>query len=89
MITKKNYQLHEKDTGSTAVQIISLREEINKEKSHLGKNKKDVPTKRALLKKLAKERKFFKYLFYERCVIDVVLQHIRLCDHLLIFVLIQ
>ena len=62
MITKKNYQLHEKDTGSTAVQIISLREEINKEKSHLGKNKKDIPAKRALLKKIAKEKKFVQYL---------------------------
>lgn len=62
MIAKKNYQLHEKDTGSTAVQIISLRERIDKEKIHLGKNKKDIPAERALKKKLAKEKKFFKYL---------------------------
>jgi len=59
MITKKNYQLHEKDTGSTALQIISLREEIKKEAEHLKKNKKDIPTERALKKKLAKEKKFF------------------------------
>jgi len=39
-----------------------LREEINKEKTHLEKNKKDVPAKRALLKKIAKEKKFFQYL---------------------------
>ncbi|MEG7978598.1 MAG: 30S ribosomal protein S15 [Mollicutes bacterium UO1] len=62
MITNKNYQLHEKDTGSTVLQLISLRAEINKEKFHLVKNKKDVPVKRALLKKIAKEKKFFKYL---------------------------
>ena len=62
MITKENYQLHHKDTGSTALQLISLRAEINKEKFHLGKNKKDIPAKRALLKKIAKEKKFFKYL---------------------------
>ena len=62
MIVKKNYQLHEKDTGSTTLQLISLREEINKEKFHLAKNKKDIPAKRALLKKIAKEKKFFKYL---------------------------
>jgi small subunit ribosomal protein S15 len=62
MVTKKNYQLHEKDTGSTAVQIISLREKLDKEKIHLGKNKKDVPAARALKKKLAKEKKFFRYL---------------------------
>jgi len=62
MISNKKYQLHQKDTGSTALQIILLREEINKEKSHLAKNKKDVPAKRALLKKIAKEKKFFQYL---------------------------
>jgi len=62
MIAKKNYQIHEKDSGSTALQLISLREEINREKIHLAKNKKDVPVKRALLKKIAKEKKFFKYL---------------------------
>ena len=62
MIAKKNYQLHEKDSGSTALQLISLREEINREKIHLAKNKKDVLVKRVLLKKIAKEKKFFKYL---------------------------
>jgi small subunit ribosomal protein S15 len=62
MITKKNYQLHGKDTGSTSLQLIALREEINKEKLHLGKNKKDIPAKRALLKKIAKEKRFFQYL---------------------------
>jgi len=62
MITKKNYQLHEKDTGSTVVQIISLREKIEKEKTHLEKNKKDIPAGRALKKKIAKEKKFFRYL---------------------------
>ena len=47
----KKYQFHEKDTGSTTFQIILLSEEIEKEKSHLAKNKKDIPSKRALLKK--------------------------------------
>lgn len=65
MLSKKNFRLHEKDTGSTPLQIISLREEIKKEKVHLEKNKKDVPAKRALLKKIAKEKKFFQYL--KRC----------------------
>lgn len=62
MIAKQNYQLHQKDTGSTALQIISLRKEINQEKLHLQSNKKDVPARRALLKKIAKERKFLTYL---------------------------
>ena len=62
MLLKKKYSLHEKDTGSTAVQIISLREEIKKEKNHLEKNKKDIPARRALLKKVAQEKRFFQYL---------------------------
>jgi len=58
----KKYQLHEKDTGSTAFQIILLSEEIEKEKSHLAKNKKDIPSKRSLLKKIAHRRRFYQYL---------------------------
>jgi len=75
MITKNNYQLHEKDTGSTAVQIISLNAQIKKLIEHGGRNRKinfnekrkkerrkDVSAHRALLRKLAKEKKFFQYL---------------------------
>jgi ribosomal protein S15P/S13E len=40
MVEKKNYQLHEKDTGSTAVQIIALREEIKKLVAHGDRNRK-------------------------------------------------
>ena len=58
----KKYQFHEKDTGSTTFQIILLSEEIEKEKSHLAKNKKDIPSKRALLKKIAHRRRFYQYL---------------------------
>lgn len=62
MVIKTNYQLHQKDTGSTSLQIVSLRKKINREKLHLESNKKDIPAKRALLKKIAKERKFLSYL---------------------------
>lgn len=62
MIAKQNYQIHQKDTGSTALQIVSLRKEINKEKLHLESNKKDIPARRALLKKISKERRFLSYL---------------------------
>jgi len=59
------------NTGSIAYQIISLRKEIEELKLHLIKNKtpkksrgndKDIPAKRALLKKVAKMRGFLKYL---------------------------
>jgi small subunit ribosomal protein S15 len=62
MPLKENYRLHQKDTGSTAIQIISLRKKIKEEKIHLEKNKKDIPAKRALLKKVSKEKRFFQYL---------------------------
>lgn len=62
MLLKENYRFHQKDTGSTAVQIILLRKKIKEEKIHLEKNKKDIPVKRALLKKVAKEKRFFQYL---------------------------
>jgi small subunit ribosomal protein S15 len=69
MPLKENYRLHQKDTGSTAIQIISLRKKIKEEKVHLEKNKKDIPAKRALLKKVAKEKRFFKYL--KRCNLEI------------------
>jgi small subunit ribosomal protein S15 len=62
MPLKENYRLHQKDTGSTAIQVISLRKKIKEEKIHLEKNKKDIPAKRALLKKVSKEKRFFQYL---------------------------
>jgi len=65
MLLKENYRFHQKDTGSTVVQIILLRKKIKEEKIHLEKNKKDIPVKRALLKKVAKEKRFFQYL--KRC----------------------
>jgi small subunit ribosomal protein S15 len=62
MSLKEKYLLHEKDTGSTAVQIISLRKRLKEIGEHLKKNKKDVPAERALKEILAKEKRFFQYL---------------------------
>ena len=36
----KKYRLHEKDTGSTSVQLISLQEVICNEANHLNRNRK-------------------------------------------------
>lgn len=75
---KEKYSLHEKDTGSTAIQIIALNEEIEKIIEHKNRNQKknfneknekrkkkkwkDIPSRRAMLKKLAKRKRLFKYL---------------------------
>ncbi|CAG8523337.1 25131_t:CDS:2 [Cetraspora pellucida] len=58
----EKYRQHGQDTGSTEYQLILLREQIAKEKKHLVQNKKDVPAKRALLKKIARQKKYFSYL---------------------------
>jgi small subunit ribosomal protein S15 len=59
-ISKHRY--HEKDSGSTSLQILFLQESIEKEKIHLSKNRKDIPTQRALLKKIARVKNLFSYL---------------------------
>lgn len=56
------YRLHGDDTGSTMVQLIKLEEQIQGLANHLAKNRKDVPVKRSLLKKVAKKKRFLKYL---------------------------
>ncbi len=56
------FQRHGKDTGSPEVQAGLLSEEIEQLQAHLTAHKKDVDAKRSLLKKVAKRRKFLKYL---------------------------
>ena len=58
----KEYGRHEKDTGSPEVQIALLTEEIERLLEHLKKHKKDLHSKRGLLKMVAKRRKLLKYL---------------------------
>lgn len=56
------FQRHEKDTGSPEVQAGLLTKEIQELQGHLEAHKKDFDAKRSLLKKVAKRRKFLKYL---------------------------
>ena len=58
----KNYQHHEKDTGSTEVQVAILTEQINNLTEHLNKNKKDSHSKHGLLKMVGKRRSLLNYL---------------------------
>ena len=55
-------QKHEKDTGSTAVQIVGLTQEIELLTKHLFVYKKDFSCRRSLLKKVAARKRFFRYL---------------------------
>ena len=58
----KDYQHHEKDTGSTEVQVAILTEQINSLTQHLIQNKKDSHSKHGLLKMVGKRRSLLNYL---------------------------
>jgi len=58
----KKAQVHEKDTGSSAVQIALLSEQIDALSKHLKKNNKDNHSRRGLLKMVAQRRTHQKYL---------------------------
>lgn len=69
MLTKKKKtsiieksKIHDKDTGSTQVQIAILNEKIEELANHLKKHKKDVHSRRGLLKMVADRRKLIAYL---------------------------
>jgi len=55
-------KINETDTGSAEVQVALLSEEIQKLLEHLKKHKKDVSSKRGLLKMVAMRRKLLKFL---------------------------
>lgn len=56
------YQRHEGDNGSPEVQIAILTFEVTQLQGHLVAHPKDVDAKRSLLKKVARRRKFLRYL---------------------------
>ncbi len=58
----KPFQRHDKDNGSPEVQIAILTWEITKLQNHINQHPHDVDAKRALLKKVARRKKFLKYL---------------------------
>ncbi|MCX7779189.1 MAG: 30S ribosomal protein S15 [Patescibacteria group bacterium] len=59
---KKDYALHEKDTGSIEVQVGLLTQEIKELVRHLTTHKHDFSSKRGLLRKVAQRRKLLRYL---------------------------
>lgn len=56
------HKVHEKDTGSSEVQIAIFTEEIKRLSSHLKKHAKDNHSRRGLLKMVAKRKKLLDYL---------------------------
>jgi len=59
----KKFQTHKKDTGSPEVQIAILTEKINGlTKNHFSLHKKDVHSRRGLLKMVSRRRRLLSYL---------------------------
>jgi small subunit ribosomal protein S15 len=58
----KEFQLHDKDTGSSDVQIALLTERIKHLTAHLATNKKDFASTRGLLMLVARRRKLLDYI---------------------------
>jgi len=58
----KKYRLHNFDTGSYEVQIALLTEQIRRLVLHLKEHKKDLASKRGLLKMVAKRKRLLKIL---------------------------
>ena len=59
------FKTHAEDTGSTAVQIAILTEEIKKLTEHLTSHKQDHSSRRGLLRKVGQRRRLLLYLSKE------------------------
>ena len=62
LATVQQYQLHEKDSGSTEVQIALLTERINQMTEHLKVHEHDHHSRRGLLKLVGQRRRLLTYL---------------------------
>ena len=58
----KELAIHEKDTGSTEIQVALLTDKIENLSSHLKENKKDRHSSVGLLKAVNKRKKLLEYL---------------------------
>lgn len=58
----EKFRTHEKDTGSSEVQIAILTEEVNRLTGHLKQNPKDNHSRRGLLGMVAQRKKLLDYL---------------------------
>ena len=59
---RSEYQCHDRDTGSSEVQIALLTKEIEALTAHLKTNKKDHSSRYGLLRKVQNRRKLLDYL---------------------------
>ena len=58
----KKFRVHDKDTGSPQVQIALLTKEIEELTKHLKTHRKDVSSRRGLIKMVSERRALLQYL---------------------------
>ena len=58
----KQFQTHEQDTGSPAVQVALLTQRINGLAGHFKMHKKDVHSRQGLLRMVSERRRLLDYL---------------------------
>lgn len=58
----EKFRVHDKDTGSSEVQVALLTEDINRLTEHLKENPKDNHSRRGLLGMVAQRKKLLDYL---------------------------
>jgi small subunit ribosomal protein S15 len=58
----EEYKIHEKDTGSSEVQIAIFTKQIKELTKHLKKHPKDNHSRRGLLKMVSKRKRLLDYL---------------------------
>ena len=61
----QEYRLHEKDTGSTELQVAILTERIKQLTGHLQVHRKDVHSRRGLVTMVSKRRRLLNYITQE------------------------
>ena len=59
---KKEFQLHEKDSGSASVQVALLTRRINQLTEHLKQNRKDHSSRYGLIKMVSARRTLLDYI---------------------------
>ncbi len=59
---KKDYQVHQQDTGSVEVQVALLTKRINDLTEHLQLNRKDHSSRRGLIMMVNKRRRLLSYI---------------------------
>ena len=60
--TVESFRVHEKDTGSTEVQVALLTRRINELSEHFKVHKKDHHSRRGLLNLVSQRRRLLRYL---------------------------